>query len=112
MSATTYTITPTSASGIDRCPQPVAIQLDASGSSVITLVCSGGDLSTNTVTFSSSAAAQSINVTPHLGINGGTVSITGTNSTSLTDPAAATITLTAKPKRQRGLRGAVNDVAF
>lgn len=79
---------------------------------MISLTCSGGDLSSSVLTFTASGAAQTVNVTPHLGIAGGTVAISGTNSTGLTDPTAAAITLAAQPKRRRGLRGPVNDVAF
>jgi hypothetical protein len=104
VSATTYTITPTSATGIDRAPSSVAVALDASGSVTVTLATVGADPASQTVVFSSEAGPKTVTVTPHLGINGGTVTITGTNGGSLTDPAPATITIAKKPYRQRGMR--------
>src|SRR5438105_3875022 len=111
MAATTYTLT-TAAAGIDRCPQSVAVALDSSDTATITLAATGGDLSAASVAFTSEAGPKTVTVTPHLGVAGGTVSITGTNDAELTDPSPATVTLAAKPRRQRGLRGLVNDVAF
>jgi hypothetical protein len=105
MSATTYTIT-TSAAGLDRHPQSVAVQPDASTTTVITLAIVGAQPTSKVLTFTSSGAAQTFNITPNLGRKGGTVTVTGTNSTSLTDPSPATVAIKAnKIRRQSGRLG-------